>query len=813
MWEIVCYNFLLLTVAGFLMDAVNRYVHINKVDDKIVRGIIFGIAAILCTLRPYMVASDFFTDGRFVTLYICSLFYGPLSASVTLVIEVLYLLIVKELTLQSFLLLLLTISLGAASYGIIKSKNIRISMLNLVFWGLPVSILFAFVAFFMSIEWRGLSHLQIGFLIFAISEVAIVVVGAIFTLVVTRHAVLLDLKESKDDLNFTLKSIGEAVIQVDTREYVVRMNSMAEQLTGWSEKEAIGLPIDSIYRAKDTQTKQLCNDHIISLLVERKEREHYSILETKSGYSYFYVSERVSVINNGTDVKGFVLVFSDITNRIEVQNAFDREHNLLRTVFDAVPLGLYVKNLQCQKIMTNKADSKIIGRPVSEILGKNDFEMFPDEYARKYFEDDKTVISSGKPVINREEEVLSFDGKKRWLQTSKYPWIHDNGEILGIIGLCTDVTDRVDKDRQIKKLSEGIIQSPYAVVMTNSTGIIEFVNPRFTEMTGLQSEDAIGKSLWSMRSYAQQPELMDSIRGHLKTHTRWVGEFLTEQNPCGSSWEQVAVSQMFDDKHNATNYLVLIEDITDRKRLMEDLVHATKKAEENDKLKTAFLANMSHEIRTPMNGILGFSELLKDEHLEDNLRTQYLDIIEKSGLRMLNIINDIVDMSKIEVDQIIIYDESAHINEIVKYQFNLFEVEASAKELDFEYKLGLDDVADFVITDPTRLGQVLSNLIKNAIKFTNKGRIDVGYNLRDDKMLYFYVTDTGIGIDESMIEEIFVRFRQADVLTTRHYEGAGLGLSISKALVEMMGGAIGVTSKLGEGSSFFFTIPYRQPGN
>ena len=221
---------------------------------------------------------------------------------------------------------------------------------------------------------------------------------------------------------------------------------------------------------------------------------------------------------------------------------------------------------------------------------------------------------------------------------------------------------------------------------------------------------------------------------------------------------------------------------------------------------------MSHEIRTPMNGILGFTNLLKEASLSNKEQQEYIKIIDESGNRLLNIINDIIDISKIESKQMKVCLSETNINEQIEYIFNFFKPEVTNKGIHFGFKNGLDVNEAFINTDSEKLYAILINLVKNAIKFCDKGAINFGYNLKENKEsteLEFYVKDSGVGIPSNRLKAIFDRFVQADISDKRAFQGAGLGLSISKAFVEMLGGKIWVESQVGIGSSFYFTIPYQ----
>ena len=238
---------------------------------------------------------------------------------------------------------------------------------------------------------------------------------------------------------------------------------------------------------------------------------------------------------------------------------------------------------------------------------------------------------------------------------------------------------------------------------------------------------------------------------------------------------------------------------------------AKEKAEESDRLKSAFLANMSHEIRTPMNGILGFTKLLKKPKLTTESQNKFLQIIEKSGTRMLDTINDIVDISKIEAKQVKINNEPLDVNVLLEEHFNFFVKEAELQGLLLSYETSLTAAEAKIISDRNKLESILTNLIKNAIKYTHNGKISFGCFIatnNGDKYLEFYVEDSGIGIPKGRLEAIFNRFEQSDIEDKRVYEGSGLGLAITKSYVEMLGGKISVSSDVGVGSKFVFSIPY-----
>jgi len=241
----------------------------------------------------------------------------------------------------------------------------------------------------------------------------------------------------------------------------------------------------------------------------------------------------------------------------------------------------------------------------------------------------------------------------------------------------------------------------------------------------------------------------------------------------------------------------------------EDLRLSKIKAEESDKLKSAFLANTSHEIRTPLNGIIGFAEILAEGDVTNENRIQFSKLISESGEQLLRIVNDIIDISKIEAGQMTVNMKSFMLNELIDSIYLIYKNLTNAKGIELRCTKLLSDEMSYIMTDKTKLRQILENLLNNAIKFTHEGFVELGYTV-ENNFLQFYVRDSGIGIPENMVDDVFTRFRQVESGLSRNYGGTGLGLAIAKAYTELLGGSIGVVSKQWEGSIFYFSIRYNQ---
>ena len=337
-----------------------------------------------------------------------------------------------------------------------------------------------------------------------------------------------------------------------------------------------------------------------------------------------------------------------------------------------------------------------------------------------------------------------------------------------------------------------------------------YFSPRWKSMLGYEDHEIENnhKSWENLLHPDDKERTLALLYKHLKKETPFYqAEFRLKCKDGRYKWIFARGKAIFDK--NGVPYRIAGShtDNSARKLMEERLIKAKEKAEESDRLKSAFLANMSHEIRTSMNGILGFASLLNEPNLSGESQKKYIKFIEKSGLRMLEIINNIISISKIEAGIVEVNNTEFNINEQQKNLYNFFKPEVEKKKIDFLFKPSLPLKHSIIKTDKDKFLSILTNLIKNALIFTKKGSIEFGYNLKEN-FLEFYIKDTGIGIKKNRQEVIFERFIQADIENKMARQGAGLGLSISKAYVELLGGKIWVKSETGKGSVFYFTIPF-----
>jgi PAS domain S-box-containing protein len=368
----------------------------------------------------------------------------------------------------------------------------------------------------------------------------------------------------------------------------------------------------------------------------------------------------------------------------------------------------------------------------------------------------------------------------------------------------------IQTDLQLSNLIKNLPGMAYRCALDQDYTML-FIGESCTTITGYTPEEFVEMKTISFNELIL-PEYRDSIWENWQQVIAGKQVFESEYPIKTASgeirWLWERGRGVFDENGELQFLEGYIEDITESKKDKTELIEAKEKAEESDRLKSAFLANISHEIRTPMNGILGFAELLKEPDLAPQNQIEFINVIETSGQRMLNIINDLIDISKIESGETTLRIRKTNVINMLQELHLFFTPEVNQKGIQIDYSCDLDTEDFSIETDSQKLNQIMTNLIKNAVKFTSKGTIRFGCHKLNSK-LKFFVTDTGPGIPTDQKNIIFERFRQGSMHLTRKYEGAGLGLAISKAYVELLGGTIHLESEPGKGSTFWFELPLK----
>jgi len=617
------------------------------------------------------------------------------------------------------------------------------------------------------------------------------------------------LRESEKLFQTLAENASVGIFRTDSEGKTTYVNHAWCELSGADQNEALGEGWIQYVHPGDL--KNLTSSWHEAFSKKEVSNAEYRFVHN-DGKTVWVKGRAVPEIDEKGELSGYIGTISDVTEIMTSSETIQRANTLLRTIIDNIPDAIYMKDIDGKKLIANKADIRNAGvSSEEELIGKTDFDIFPEEIATHFWEDDIKVLQSGIPVISREEQLINSEGEEKWLVTSKIPFKDKRNKTIGLVGIGHDITKRKRNDEEMLKLTKAITQSPVSVVITTKTGLVEYVNPKFSEITGFSVDEVLGKNSNILKSGMQNNQFYEDLWSTIISGDDWRGEIQNKRKNGELFWESMIISPIFNDKGDITNFIAVKEDITEKKLMFVELIEAKEKAEESDKLKSAFLANMSHEIRTPLNSILGFSNFLTgDDELSIEEKTEYSNIINKSADSLLQIINDIIDISSLETGQLKTFIKPISTNQVLRSLHLVFSrklVEINKSHIILEL---LIDEEITILADENRFIQVITNLANNAMKFTSKGTIRFGVESHDESKVVFIVSDTGIGISPEMHVSIFERFRQVENDKSRTFGGNGLGLAIVKNLVELMGGSISVESEVGKGSIFRFTLPKAQ---
>ena len=422
------------------------------------------------------------------------------------------------------------------------------------------------------------------------------------------------------------------------------------------------------------------------------------------------------------------------------------------------------------------------------------------------------LVAGSKKIGQLDFSPLEFT-QTRWNEINELAVSHET--MRRQIGeAAIDLEERITaRTLAFQMFSSAIEQSPVSVIITDLDANIEYVNPYFCQLTGYTESEVLGKNPRFLQSGLTPAVAYVELWKTITAGNAWRGENVNKRKDGTLYNESTIITPILNRNGTITHYVAVKEDVTQLKKREEELRQARRKAEEATETKSVFLANMSHEIRTPMNAIIGLAYLALKTELTAK-QYDYISKIHSAGASLLRIINDILDFSKIEAGKMQLDNSPFMLDEIMDGVFNLTHAQANAKGLEFLYNVA-SDIPQNLIGDPLRLSQILTNLINNAVKFTSSGSITVTGQLLNRTgrkvELQFSVTDTGIGMSQEQVDKLFQAFSQADASTTRKYGGTGLGLTISKRLIEMMGGSVWVNSIPEVGSTFSFSVWFELP--
>lgn len=633
------------------------------------------------------------------------------------------------------------------------------------------------------------------------------------------------IRENEKRMHNILENSTNLFYTHTTENEITYISPQVMDILGCSQEEAM---TNWTNFATDNPINEIGYNNTLKAIETGLVQPPYELELKKTDGSKIFVEVREAPILENGKVVSIAGSLTDITARKEAEKKLEDQNAFLDTIINSSPIAMWVAKLDGTIIRTNDSLCKMLNLNADEIVNKynvfKDNNLVEQNVMQQVIDVFKKGLST-KFTIHWSASItgdIEFStSKELWIEVSMFPIYDSNGKMSNVVCQWVDITTRKNAEFELEErtrfLDKIIDSSALSTWISDENGFVIKTNPACLEFFGAKEEEVIGKYSLFKDSVIEKQGLMSVVEDVFNKGV--VGNLIIDynfgavdhvdiENPTHKIINSI-LTPVTDSNGKVTNAIVQTIDLSEIKNAEVKLRAAKEKAEESDRLKSAFLANMSHEIRTPMNGILGFADLLKEPGLTGEKQRKYIEIIQMGGERMLSTINDIIEISKIETGQIEVKKSDVNVNELVRHHFDFFAPEAKKKNITFNCQIPLPDDDSYISVDKNMLNSIITNLIKNAIKYTNSGSIDFGYALVDNE-IKFYFKDTGIGISEEDQKTVFERFIQSESTKNEVYEGSGLGLSITKAYVDMLDGRIWLESKVKKGSVFYFTLPYQK---
>ena len=608
-----------------------------------------------------------------------------------------------------------------------------------------------------------------------------------------------DLHESEELFKKAFKGSPDAVNinRLDDGLYV-DINDGFTKITGYSREDVIGktsLELDIWADPEDREkiVEGLKNNGYVNNLEARFRK--------KDGNFFTCLMSAINIEING--VPHNLSITRNIEEIVRTQTALRESEEKYRSLVEHNPDGIFIIDLEGNFLSVNKAVINSLGYSEEELLKMKFWSIVPTAYAEEHKARLKKIIQGLVPDEPFEYTAKNKNGDTLIIEVRSVPYIKE-GKVIGFQGIARNITERKKVDEELLKLTSAIKQSPVSVIITDKFGNIEYVNPKLTQVSGYTLEEIKGKNPRIFQSGNRNREEYQELWKSILNGEQWSGEFYNKKKDGTYFWESASISAIRDKEGMITHFVAVKEDITDKKKTLEELIIAKEKAETANKTKDLFLANMSHELRTPLIGILGYSEMLV-ENLFEAESIEMANGIKRSGNRLLNTLNLLLDLTRIESDKFEMVITENDIKEELEFVYKMFRGAALEKKLDFSLQMTDDDLTAKV--DPSLVTVILENLVNNAVKFTKTGGITLIAGKENSGNIFIKVQDTGIGINKIHFEKIFEEFKQVSEGINREFQGTGLGLAITKRYVEMLNGSITLESEIGKGSTFTVTFP------
>jgi PAS domain S-box-containing protein len=629
------------------------------------------------------------------------------------------------------------------------------------------------------------------------------------------------ISSSISDISFSCEtdSIGNSTINW--------LYGAIEEITGYTTDELIAMKCwGKLVIAEDFP---IFKSHILEVLPDCSDECQLRIRKKDGSIVWVQASAECAKGPVGSSYNILYGGLVDITNDKRTVEALQESEAMYHSFIEQLPNAVFRKDKEGRYILANSQFLKLKGLTGKELIGLTPLEVAAREiavygeqehathYASVGEEVHEQIMRTGKIFENEEVYDNHSDGTKWYMHVMRLPVMDSYGTIIGTQGIMFDISKRklaeealLESETQFREFFEKAADAIF--IAEFESGIIVDVNEAACRLMQRSHNELVGIHQADLHPPVKENYAKDTFKKHKELVKQKLSSYAVENTVVRADGTEVPVEILASDvKYHGKHCLMgTFRNITERKQSELKLIAAKEKAEESDRLKSAFLANMSHEIRTPLNSIIGFSELLTDPDFNTDQQLEFAQMINASGTNLLTIISDIMDFSKIESGQIRVNKSRFMVNQLISDIQREYSYKAYENGIELRLDPASPSIETFLESDQNRIRQVLVNFVGNSIKFTAKGYIEIGFAIVEG-FVQFHVTDTGIGIPKDFHKSVFERFNQVDSSSTRKYGGNGLGLAISKSLVEMLGGRIWLESEPDKGSAFYFTIPVQTP--
>jgi len=633
-----------------------------------------------------------------------------------------------------------------------------------------------------------------------------------------------NLKKSEHEVRTILETMTDTFYRTDAQGCVTMLSNSVEILLGYSVEELIGKKMTDLYvdpQNRDELIRKLqqgngCITGFEARLRHKDGREVWISASSKllrdkqGGYAGIEGTVR-DITENINTALALQEAHAELETRVELRTKeLKKSETRLRAITESTPDAIISVDKGGQIIQWNLGAEKMFGYQAAEVMGQSVTILMPQRYQHGHTHGLKHFMAKEGVRLEKtsvEVDALRKDGCEFPVELTLSDWRIDND--VFVTSIIRDISERKEAEDMLRKLSRALEQSPSAVFITNTQGTIEYVNPRFTKLTGYTPEEAIGKNPRILKSKDTPRDVHVDMWRTIEAGKEWRGEIKDTHKNGSQFWAYVTIAPVKDEEGTNTHYVATHEDISQRKDAEHAVQSALKEAEFASRAKSELMANMSHELRTPLNAIIGFSSTIQAETFgpigNDKYR-EYLDDINNSGQHLLELINDILDVSAIEAGMLELHKEPFAIGDVLDASIRF--VKHRAEQGDIHLIIDVQGELPPLVADERRVKQIILNLLTNAIKFTPPGgSVSCIASLTGDGSHVLTVSDTGIGMSKVELIKAMAQFGQVDSSLSRKHEGTGLGLPLTQGLVELHGGMLKIESEKGKGTMVIVRFP------